>query len=343
VRRSEPSTVTFPGSSWHTRDVRFVVYGAGAVGGVVGGRLHEAGHDTVLIARGAHHDAIREHGLRLESPDGAVTLPVPVVDHPRRLELGDDDVVLLAMKTQHTAAALDDLAGVAPPTLAVVCLQNGVENERLALRRFTEVHTVCVMCPANHLEPGVVQAASAPVSGLLDIGRWPAGTDATTEAVAAAFSSATFSSEPRADVARWKYAKLLLNLGNAVDALCPRSSAARDLSGRARAEGEAVLAAAGIDHASAEEEAARRGDLVASRPVGGQPRAGGSTLQSLTRGVGNVETDYLNGEIVLRGRLHGVPTPVNALLQQLAADAARTGRQPRSLDAAEVLRGLDRG
>ena len=51
--------------------MRFVVLGAGAIGGVVGGRLAEHGHDVVLIARGAHYEAIRDNGLRIESPDEA--------------------------------------------------------------------------------------------------------------------------------------------------------------------------------------------------------------------------------------------------------------------------------
>src|SRR4051812_43016153 len=51
-----------------TRPVRFVVYGAGAVGGVVGARLFQSGADVVLVARGPHHDVIGSDGLRLEAP-----------------------------------------------------------------------------------------------------------------------------------------------------------------------------------------------------------------------------------------------------------------------------------
>ena len=62
--------------------MRFVVYGAGAIGGVIGARLFQSGHDVALIARGAHYDAIRDHGLRIQSPADDATLPIPVVDHP---------------------------------------------------------------------------------------------------------------------------------------------------------------------------------------------------------------------------------------------------------------------
>src|SRR5690349_1906309 len=82
--------------------MRFVVYGAGAIGGVVGARLFQSGHDVVLIARGAHYEAIRDHGLRIQSPIDDETFPIPVVDHPSKLTLTGDDVVLLAMKSQDT-------------------------------------------------------------------------------------------------------------------------------------------------------------------------------------------------------------------------------------------------
>jgi len=72
------------------------------------------------------------------------------------------------------------------------------------------------------------------------------------------------------------------------------------------------------------------------RPIGDQARGGGSTWQSLERRAGSVETDYLNGEIVLLGRQHGVPTPANALLQRLMADAAATGEPAGSMTPEEL-------
>ena len=71
--------------------------------------------------------------------------------------------------------------------------------------------------------------------------------------------------------------------------------------------------------------------------VGGRPRSGGSTWQSLSRGATSTEVDWLNGEIVLLGRLHGVPTPANALLQTIAREAIQHGATPRSMPVAELL------
>ena len=315
--------------------MRIVVFGAGAVGGVIAARLFEHGNEVVAIARGAHFDAVRDNGLGLVDPDGNVTLPIAVVDGPARIDWRADDVVLVTTKSQDSTGAFGALAAAVGSAAPVVCVQNGVENERIALRRFEHVYAICVMLPAEHVEPGLVAASSAPVTGLLDIGRYPAGLDDTAHAVAAALSGATFESIPRPDVMRWKYAKLLMNLANVVEALCAPDDDATALGRLVRSEGAAVLRAAGIDFASKEEDRERRGERLTPRLA----RGGGSTWQSLRRGTGSLETDYLNGEIALLARLHGVAAPVNALLQAAANDAARRKLSPGSLRASDLLTG----
>ncbi|PZF80521.1 ketopantoate reductase family protein [Jiangella anatolica] len=321
----------------------FVIYGAGAIGGILGARLHLAGFDVRLIARGAHLDAIRAGGLRLESPEGATTVPVPAYGSPAEAGVEPGDVVVLTMKGQDTPAALDALRAVAEPSTPVVCLQNGVANERLALRLFANVYGVCVMFPATHLEPGVVQARSAPVPGILDLGRYPSGVDETARSLAAAFEKAGFVAEPRPDIMAWKYRKLVMNLANAVSALSglDGDDAVR-LAELVRDEGETVLAAAGIDVVDAETDEARRADILQMPPFPGRGPGGGSSMQSLLRGTGSIEADQLNGEIVLLARLHGLPAPANELVRQRAVAAARDRLPPGSVPAAELLAELRR-
>jgi 2-dehydropantoate 2-reductase len=315
--------------------MRFVVYGAGAVGGVIGAQLFRQGNDVTLIARGAHYEAIRDRGLRLETPDESLTLPIPVADRPAEVKFTAGDVVLLAMKTQDTAAALNELSAAAPPEVVIASAQNGVENERLALRRFSEVYGVCVLLPASFLEPGVVETYMAPVFGRLDVGRYPRGEDATASALAEAFRGAGFEAEARADIMRFKYGKLVTNLGNAVEAVIGPGEAGREIARLAREEGTACMRAAGI-------EAERSVTVLArARPVHGRDRLGGSTHQSLQRGTGTIEVDYLNGEIVLLGREHGMPTPVNELLRSLANRMAREGLSPGLMTPEEFLARLD--
>jgi 2-dehydropantoate 2-reductase len=320
--------------------MRFVIYGAGAIGGVIGGRLHQHGHDVILIARGHNLAAISRSGLRIESPEDDVIIRAPVVGDPSEIEFEQDDLVVLAVKSQDTVAALTTLAACAPETVPIVCAQNGVENERAALRLFPNVYGVHVMLPASHLDDGVVQASSAPITGMLDLGRYPEGKDELTQRLADVFNRSTFDSRPLADIMRWKYRKLVMNLG-AVEALVEPGSGERELSRRAEKEGEACLKRAGIDFASREEDRARRRNVLNVRPVGGRDRGGGSSWQSLARETGTIEADYLNGEIVMLGRLNGIATPVNEFLQRLADKAAAEHLPPASFKSRDLLAELD--
>jgi len=326
--------------------VRFVILGAGAVGGTIGGRLADSGHDVVLLARGEHAAVMRERGLRLAMPDRVVVAHVPVVDRPQDLKLQDGDVLVLTTKTQHTADLLDALPR---RDLPVVCAQNGVANEVIALRRCADVYAMVVMLPAVHLEPGCVDSQGTPYSGLLDVGRYWHGIDETATAVASALSASGFVSQPVERIMRWKYAKLLRNLGNALEALCGHDlddeamKQVMDLDARAREEAIACYQAEGIDWASDEEWMQRRQKQVQWAPVEGRDRGGGSTWQSLARGATSLESDYLNGEIVLLGRKHGIATPVNRLLQDAAAAHALAGGRPGSLRPAALVDAVDRG
>jgi 2-dehydropantoate 2-reductase len=318
--------------------MRFVVLGAGAVGGVLGARLHQAGFEVELIARGAHFRAIRDHGLTLETPAERVVLSIPVHASPASVSWGLDDVVLLTVKSQDTAAALGGLRASAPPEVPVVCMQNGVENERLSLRLYPEVYGGLVMAPVAHLEPGVVLAYGSRLSGILDLGRYPSGIDQRAPEISAAIAASRFESEIYPDVMRLKYAKLVLNLANIIHAICEPGEAADELVELVRAEGRAALAAAQIEFvADAVTDVAARWERLGVAEIAGRERSGSSTWQSFARGMGAVETDYLNGEIVLIGRRLGIPTPVNARLCELAARLARERAEPGVLPAREVL------
>jgi len=328
--------------------MRYVVVGAGAVGGTIGGRLHDAGRDVVLIARGDHAAVMRRDGLRLALPDRVVTVRAPVVESVNDIRLDNSDVVLLTTKSQDTVAALADIALAAGDhDVPVVCIQNGVTNERMALRRFGRVYGVVVMLPAVLLEPGRIDAQGRPFSGLLDVGRAPIGTDEIAARVAADFAASGFLARDVPDIFRWKYAKLLRNLGNAMEALCGHDiddterTIIGDLDLRLREEAIACFRAGGIAWASDDEWMARRRDQIQWAPVEGRARVGGSTWQSLARGGRSVETDYLNGEVALLGRWYGVPTPVNSALQRLTTRAASAGWSPGSMTVRELLTAVD--
>ena len=230
---------------------------------------------------------------------------------------------------------------MAAESLPVVCAQNGVASEPMALRRFGHVYGMCVWLPATHLEPGTVQAQGAPLAGLLHIGRYPAGTDATAERIGADLAGSRFL----APVVRGR------------DALEVRQAAGqpgqRDRGGVRRRRVATPAADLRQPCDGRRDRGARRGRHRPREPGGerptsaatgsgssrstGSPRGGGSSWQSLTRGTGSIEADFLNGEIVLLGRAHGVPTPVNEVLQRLANQAARERQAPGSTTPGEIM------
>jgi len=299
--------------------VRYVVLGVGAVGGVIAGHLHRTGHDVTMVARGAHLAAIRERGLTLDTYGARHVVDAPATDTTADVTWAEDTVVLLAVKSHQTEQALADLSAHAPAGTAVVCVQNGVANEPAAWRRFARTYAITVMLPSTHLEPGVVVQKSHPVPGILDIGRFPSGTDETTDAVAADLRAAGFESVPRPDIMAWKYRKLVTNAVGDVRAVLPDE--AGELKPLVRAECEAVLAAAGVPLVTDAEDDERRGDVLVVRPDATGPNSLG---QSIARGTSGLEVDYRAGEIVLLGRLHGVPTPNNERVQRAAWDLMST-------------------
>jgi 2-dehydropantoate 2-reductase len=194
-----------------------VIYGAGAIGGTIGARLHQAGHEVALIVRGSHLDALRRNGLTFQTPATEEHLAIETVESPSELEIAKDDVVVLAMKSQDTAAALGELSAAADPDVAVVCAQNGVASERLALRYFARVYGMFVWVAAQHLRPGVVEAYGAPPAlGVLDLGRALRGSDELADRISSDLRAAGFVSRVDGEIMRWKYGKLLSNLANAV-------------------------------------------------------------------------------------------------------------------------------
>lgn len=320
--------------------MRFVVYGAGAVGGVIGGHLSLAGLTVTLVARGGHLEAIRGGGLRLDTAAGMHRILAPATDSAAQLAWTPDTVVVLSVKSHQAATALADLRAHAPQDTPIVCATNGIATEVMALRQFPRVYGLCVMLPATHLRPGEVVAKCAPTPGILDVGRIPGGTDEVTRAVSGDLRAAGFESEERVDIMAWKRRKLVLNVGNGVDASFRKGDEADELAARAMAEGERVLAASRVALVSADEDSARRGSILQRRDD--LPPQGGSTWQSLRRGTGDSEIDYLAGEIVVQGRLHDLPTPVNEAIVAATRDLTATGGEPRSLDAGSVLADLDR-
>ncbi|MEO1688157.1 MAG: 2-dehydropantoate 2-reductase N-terminal domain-containing protein [Pseudomonadota bacterium] len=309
--------------------MRLIIYGVGAVGGTVAAGLVRGGQDVVGIARGARLEALHERGLRFLTPELETRVRLDLVDDPARLTFRPGDAVMLAMKTQATEGALERLRAAGWTDGPVFCAQNGIANEDLALRRFPNVHGVLVMMPAKYVEIDEAAAYSHPRHGVFETGRYPGGADEDDRAFAALMEAGNIGGFVSEDVMASKRGKLLLNLGNVIGAAFGE---APDLRRAATEEAKAVLAAAGLPFRDVGAADPRRDALMQQREVAGAGRAGSSTAQSLARGEGGIETDWLNGEIAYLARLHGAAAPINAHLAALGARLSREGAAPGSAD-----------
>jgi 2-dehydropantoate 2-reductase len=347
-------------SSARDDNPRYVIVGAGAIGGTVGAVLTRAGIPTVLVARGRHAETLAAAGLTLRTPDGAFHTPVTAVSGAEHLRLTPDDVLVFTTKTQQLDVALqqwvdqpvhgpDGVLGTAGDLLPVLTALNGVAAEEKALRYFRRVFGVCVWLPAVHLEPGEVIVRSWPVVGQFHIGRWPASLSTPADGqllqrLAATWTAAGIRMRVVDDVAPWKYNKLLSNLANAAGALSTDGADLTQVVAALRAEGEHVLRDAGIEFVSFEISTAARADGPTPRPVPGRNTGpSNSTWQSLSRNTGNVETDFFNGEIARLAHRHGVAAPINAALARAARSAVRNGLGANRYSAAQLaeLLGID--
>jgi 2-dehydropantoate 2-reductase len=321
---------------------RVVVIGAGAVGAPLAAALHEHGHPVLLVARGANFEVIARDGLTVATPERVLVSRLDVADGAAAVAFQPDDVVILATKSQDTVSVLDDIAASTSSTLPILCAQNGVANERVVGERFKNVYGMCVMTPASYLEPGRVDVFTAPLLGVLDVGRWPDEADTLSIEMSSLLRDSGYASMATAEIATLKYGKLLSNVLNVLEVLCGRKSVSDEMAEWILDEARACMRADGVDVARAQALADERSELVSYQPIEGVKRVGSSSFQSVLRGTGNVETDYLNGEIVALGRKHHIATPVNELLQQRADELVRNRRPPGSVAVSELRAQLGR-
>ena len=326
---------------------RYVIIGAGGVGVSVAAELQSAGRDVLLVARGAQLAALQAGELRYLRPGGERRLSVPVAGDPAEVELTAGDVLVLATKTQDAEQAIADWAWrpvrhpdgsvrSAASSLPVVTLQNGLETERAALRRFQAVFAGVIWIPATYVQPGIVASAGTPAVGILWLGGYPSGAPEQLTGIADDLRAAGFEVQVVTDVPRWKAAKLVASVTFALSALYQPGELRDQATRLLQEEARGVLTAAGLAIAEASAEATVDMSRLKIAPVPGAELGGNSSWQSLARS-GSPETDFLNGEIVLVARLLGRTAPANQAVAERARRAQQQGTAPGSLDADDLL------
>lgn len=331
--------------------MRFIVYGAGAIGSVIGGYLHNVGEETILVCSKANADAISKKGLQISGIKGIFNLAVPAVDNIAAVDLKDTDVIFLTMKTFDTQPAIEKI-GKRAHDLKVICFQNAVRNEAFAAEQFKFVYGGIVFFGAKYLEPGIIIHTAG---NSLGVGSYPQGVDDFVGAVCKKLEDAGFAAAPYPDIMAVKWSKLFMNLSNAIFAITglsvpegikyeePRMMMADIMEESlhvVEAEGIEIIPLAGeppVDKMIA--GLRRKGDLgfeikndekMARRP---------STWQDLYLKRGRTEVEYLNGEIVRLGEKNGIKTPINSLMVKMVNQMAEKRILPGAYTVSQ-LRGM---
>jgi thiosulfate/3-mercaptopyruvate sulfurtransferase len=321
---------------------RYVIIGAGALGVTFAAELQRAGNRVVLIARGSQLEAARTAGITYVTTRGESKLDVDVHGGPEELGLAYDDVLVITTKTQDVGAALalwayqpvkleDGATASAGKALPLLTVQNGLETERVALRYFETVFAGLLGIPAAFIKTGVVVNYGTPVHGVWWIGAYPDRADSRLQAIAKDLRHANFDTRVVDNISHWKNSKLLAGTGFVLDALYQQSPLRERAATLLRSEAADIFAAAGQGVANL-----MSGLLFHDAAVPGHDRGGMSTWQSLNRAA-SVETEYLNGEIVLQARLIGHTAPANEAATERIHRLQRDGAAPRSLGDKDLL------
>lgn len=292
----------------------FAVMGAGGLGGVFGATLAAAGATVVFIARGAHLDAIRAEGLRVESAGGNMHIhPADATDDPAAV--GPVDTVLFTVKLWDTETAARACAPLIGPETTVLTLQNGIDSgDRLGAILGPEHVVVGVTyVPAVVVRPGVVRHAGSGCD--VTFGAFAGGPTAALEGLSATFAAAGVHARIATDARRLIWEKFVFVVATSgVTTVTGKSfgevradAAARAMFRALMAEAAAVARTHGIAVAS---------DLV-ERNMARLEAMPGEATSSMARDRvrGNrLEIDWLAGAVVRLGAEAGVSTPVNAVI-----------------------------
>jgi len=294
--------------------VKIAVFGAGAVGAYIGGRLAEAGQDVAFIARGAHLAAIRENGLRVESPNGDMHIhPAQVTDDPA--EIGPVDFILFAVKLFDTEAVARACVSMIGADTTVVALQNGVDSESVigAIVGPERVMGGTVYIASVVAEPGVIRQTgqfAKVIFGEMDGKDSARGAQLETACREAGLDVVL---SPAVETEIWMKFIVLAALSGVTTATRKPVGLLRDdpdtraLFENAIAEAVAVGRARGV----------KLPDDAASRQmatIDGFPETMVASMLHDLDGGRRLELDHLSGAVCRLGRDSGVPTPVHDVL-----------------------------
>lgn len=295
--------------------MKIAILGAGALGCAIGAALTEGGHETWLLNRSAAHvDAMRHDGLQVDDERGSRRVMVRATT--RAAEAGAVDLIIVLVKSFHTATAMRGALDLVGPGTSVLSLQNGLGHEDVLADILGRGRVLAGKTYVGGVlrGPGHIQSGLAGKSTF--IGELDGRVTERTLAIAEAFNAAGLATTVSDNIFGTMWDKLLVNV--ATGALAGITGLTygqlyeepplKAVALAAVGEAIAVARAAGV---SLSMDAPERAWTLAAEGL--SPAFKTSMLQSIEKGS-VTEIDYINGSVVRWGERYGVPTPVNATL-----------------------------
>jgi 2-dehydropantoate 2-reductase len=309
--------------------MRILVIGAGAVGGYFGGRLADAGKDVTFLVRGRQPEAIRQHGLRIVSPQGNATLYPKLITADEIA--GSYDLIILCVKAYSLAVAMNDFAAAVAPNTIILPLLNGMRHIDLLTGRFGEdsvIGGVCLISAETDTEGRIVQLTDI---HRLVFGERTGNHSARIRALNEAMHGAIFDARTSENILQemWEKWVLLASLGAATCLM-------RGNIGEIEAIGGAELSRAILTECSAISAACgyAPGAAFLARTEKVLTTRGSNLTSSMYRDLNKnapVEVDQILGDLLERGRKFDVPAPlleaacVNLRIYQARLSASKIG------------------
>jgi 2-dehydropantoate 2-reductase len=289
--------------------MRILVIGAGAVGGYFGGRLAAAGRDVTFLVRARQAEVICEHGLRIVSPHGNLTLhPKLILAHEIA---GFYDLIILCVKAYSLDAAISDFAAAVGPGTIILPLLNGMRHLDLLTGHFGEetvIGGVCFIAAELDKDGCIIQ-----LTGIhrLVYGERTGGNSARMDSLHQVMQGAAFEARTSDNILQemWEKWVMLASLGAATCLMRANIGEIEAVSGGAELArailGESSAISTACGYAPGAAFLARTEKMLTTR---------GSTLTSSMyrdlRKNAPVEADQILGDLLVRGRKLGVATPL---------------------------------
>jgi 2-dehydropantoate 2-reductase len=309
----------------HWKPNHVVVIGAGAMGCLFGGLLHEGGLNVTLVDVWRQHvEAINRNGLTILGYGGDRSISVRATTEPTEVETAD--VVLVQCKAFHTTEALRQAAPIFGTDTVAISFQNGLGNEEMIgeVVGAEKVLGGLTVRGANVVEPGVIRNYSDLPTF---IGELPGGVSARAERVATAFTRAGLETKASENIVRDIWKKLLINVGVSATSAVTGTKVSDALAVPEVLEValEAVDEAAAVGKAAGVELDIGETRKLLSR-ITGQGGTGDNRSSMCVDLVNKrrTEIDYINGAIVQVGKKYGIPTPVNNTLVAIVKGLERS-------------------